>query len=41
MKNETSKATQALQKAQTFKPKQKNLADNPYYLGSKHFAQEE
>ena len=40
LKSETSKATQALHKAQTFKPKQKSLAENPYYLGKKQFENE-
>lgn len=31
------KAEQGLEKAQSYKPKQKSLAENPYYLGNKPF----
>jgi len=37
LKSETTKAEQGLQKAQNYKPKQKSLAENPYYLGNKPF----
>ena len=39
MKLETQQTMVELHKAQTYKPKQKPLAENPYYLGAKAFTE--